>query len=81
MSVTPCDYGGWTDAKPTKRMRATHMYPRIVNKMLMKKSALQPRSRNTPRGGSTTAKLDTKKRTKIVRNGLVWARPNERGLT
>ena len=33
------------------------MYPRTVKRMLMKKSALQPRSRKTPRGGRTMARI------------------------
>lgn len=32
-------------------------YPRIVSNMLMKKSALQPRSRKTPTGGMKMAKM------------------------
>lgn len=31
--------------------------PRMVKRMLMRKSALQPRSRNTPRGGRKMAKM------------------------
>jgi len=33
------------------------MYPRIVNRMLIKRSAPHPLSRNTPRGGRTTARM------------------------
>ncbi len=33
---------------------------RLTKRMLMRKSALQPRSRNTPTGGKITAKLETK---------------------
>lgn len=33
------------------------MYPRMVSKMLMKKSALHPRSRKTPRGGRMMAMM------------------------
>lgn len=32
-------------------------YPRIVNRMLMRRSAPQPRSRKTPRGGRMTARM------------------------
>ena len=35
----------------------TGMYPRTVNRMLMRKSALQPRSRKTPRGGRKMARM------------------------
>lgn len=33
------------------------MYPRMVNRMLMRKSALQPRSKKTPTGGMKMAKM------------------------
>jgi len=33
------------------------IYPSMVNRMLMRKSALQPRSRNTPRGGRKMARM------------------------
>lgn len=33
---------------------------RLTKRMLMRKSALQPRSRNTPTGGRITAKLERK---------------------
>jgi len=33
------------------------MYPRIVNRMLIKRSAPHPRSRKTPRGGRMTARM------------------------
>ncbi len=33
------------------------MYPSIVRTMLMRKSALQPRSRKTPRGGRKMARM------------------------
>jgi len=33
------------------------LQPRTVNRMLMRRSAPQPRSRKTPRGGSTTAQM------------------------
>jgi hypothetical protein len=33
------------------------IHPRMVNKMLIRKSAPQPRSRKTPRGGRIMAKI------------------------
>lgn len=33
------------------------MYPRMVRRMLMSRSAPQPRSRKTPRGGRMTARM------------------------
>ena len=33
------------------------LQPRMVNSRLMRRSAPQPRSRKTPRGGSTTAQM------------------------
>jgi hypothetical protein len=33
------------------------MYPRIVRRMLISKSAAHPRSRKTPRGGRMIAKI------------------------
>lgn len=47
----------------------TGMYPRTVNRMLMRKSALQPRSRKTPRGGRRMASKILQ--TSLAVNGMV----------
>lgn len=46
------DFGGAGDETERKRV-----LPRMVNRMLMRKSAPQPRSRKTPTGGRMMARM------------------------
>ena len=46
----------------------------LTSRMLMRKSALQPRSRKTPTGGKIIAKLEKiKKKGSLIRNTGFWA--------